>query len=57
MVLLSVNDTARARTYGPVESKGNIVYKFEDVDINIPVMMQNLDNPVPKVITMSLHIS
>uniref|UniRef100_A0A3Q2CDP0 Vitellogenin 3, phosvitinless n=1 Tax=Cyprinodon variegatus TaxID=28743 RepID=A0A3Q2CDP0_CYPVA len=52
LVLLSVNDTARARTYGPVESKGNIVYKFEDVDINIPVMMQNLDNPVPKAIEL-----
>lgn len=50
-----MNDTARAHTYGPMESKGNIICKFDDVDVNIPIMMQNLDDPLPKVITLALH--
>ncbi|XP_014900520.1 vitellogenin 3, phosvitinless isoform X1 [Poecilia latipinna] len=57
LVLLSVNDTHRARTYGPLEIKGNIVYKFEDVNINIPMMMQNLDNPVPKAMELIKRLS
>ena len=52
MVLLGVSDIARAITYGPLESKGNIVYKFADVDNNFPIMMQSLEDPVPKVITV-----
>ncbi|KAM4575550.1 vitellogenin 3, phosvitinless [Fundulus diaphanus] len=52
LILLSVSDLARASTYGPLESKGNIVYKFEDEDINIPILMQNLDDPVPKAIEL-----
>ncbi|XP_005800536.1 vitellogenin-like [Xiphophorus maculatus] len=57
LVLLSMNNTARGRTYGPIETKGNIIYKFEDVDINIPIMMQNLDNPVPKAIELIKRLS
>lgn len=50
MVLLGVTDTVRAITYGPVESKGNLVYKFNpNPAANIPILMQNLENPVPKV--------
>nr|ACI30219.1 vitellogenin C [Xenotoca eiseni] len=51
LVLLSVN-TASAISYGPMESKGDIVLKFEDVDINIPIIMQNLDDPAPKAIEL-----
>lgn len=54
MVLLSVSDTARAVTFGPMVSKGNLVYKFVNAEANVPIMMQNLDDPVPKVI-MLLH--
>lgn len=49
MVLLDVTDTASAVTYGPMESKGNLVHKFVDAEVNVPIMMQNLEEPVPKV--------
>lgn len=48
MVLLGVSDTARAITFGPMQSKGNLVYKFVRA-ANIPIIMENLDNPIPKV--------
>lgn len=50
MVLLSVTDTARAVTLGPMESKGNLIYKFVNAEANIPVMMENLEDPIPKVV-------
>lgn len=50
MVLLSVTDTVRAVVFGPMESKGNLVFKFVSAEVNIPIMMQNLEDPVPKVI-------
>lgn len=53
MVLLGVTDTARAVTCGPMESKGSLVYKFVNAQANIPIIMQNLDDPVPKVIMIS----
>lgn len=56
MVLLGVSDTARAVTFGPMESKGNLVYKFVNAEANVPIMMQNLDDPVPKVIIFPLCI-
>lgn len=49
MVLLSVADTERAVTFGPMESKGNLPYKFVSAQVNLPMMMQNLEDPVPKV--------
>ncbi|XP_047443415.1 vitellogenin 3, phosvitinless [Mugil cephalus] len=52
MVLLGVSDTARAITFGPMESKGNLVYKFVNAEANIPIVMQNLDNPVPKAVEL-----
>ncbi|XP_062279606.1 vitellogenin 3, phosvitinless isoform X2 [Scomber scombrus] len=48
MVLLSVSDTARAVMFGPMESKGNLIYKFVNAGANVPIMMQNLEDPVPK---------
>lgn len=50
MVLLGVTDTAKAVMFGPMESKGNLVYKFVSAEVNVPIMMQNLEDPVPKVI-------
>ncbi|XP_043985509.1 vitellogenin 3, phosvitinless [Gambusia affinis] len=57
LVLLSMNRTARGRTYGPLEKKGKIIYSFEDVDINIPTMMQKLDNPGPKATELIKRLS
>lgn len=50
MVLLNVTDTARSVMFGPMESRGSLVYKFASADVNIPIMMQNLEDPVSKVI-------
>uniref|UniRef100_UPI0037E9A8CE vitellogenin 3, phosvitinless n=1 Tax=Semicossyphus pulcher TaxID=241346 RepID=UPI0037E9A8CE len=52
MVLLGVSDTASALTFGPMESKGNLVYKFVDAETDVPIMMQNLEDPVPKAIEL-----
>ncbi|XP_070687869.1 vitellogenin 3, phosvitinless [Pempheris klunzingeri] len=52
MVLLSVSDTARAVTFGPMESKGNLVYKFVNAEVNMPIIMQNLQDPVPKAVEL-----
>nr|AVA30493.1 vitellogenin C [Scatophagus argus] len=57
MALLSVSDTARAVTFGPMESKGNLVYKFVNAEANVPIMMQNLDDPVPKAIELIKHLA
>lgn len=50
MVLLSVNDTVGAVEPGPMESKGNLVFMFTDAEINLPIVMQNLEDPITKVI-------
>lgn len=50
MALLGVSDTASAITPGPMENKGNLVYKFVSTKANVPIMMQNLADPIPKVI-------
>ncbi|XP_065812413.1 vitellogenin 3, phosvitinless [Labrus bergylta] len=52
MVLLGVSDTAEALTFGPLESKGSIVYKFVEAEADIPIMMHNLENPIPKAIEL-----
>ncbi|KAE8294103.1 Vitellogenin [Larimichthys crocea] len=57
MVLLGVSDTGRAVLYGPMESKGNLVYKFVNAEANVPIMMQNLENPVPKAIELVKHLA
>nr|ADD63988.1 vitellogenin C [Thunnus thynnus] len=57
MVLLGVSDTARAVTFGPMESKGNIIYKFVNAEANVPIMMQNLEDPVPKAIELIKHLA
>nr|XP_033476965.1 vitellogenin 3, phosvitinless [Epinephelus lanceolatus] len=57
IVLLGVSDTARAVTFGPMESKGNLVYKFVSSEVNVPIMMQSLEDPVPKAIELVKHLA
>ncbi|XP_075340505.1 vitellogenin 3, phosvitinless [Odontesthes bonariensis] len=52
MKLLAVSDMAGVVPYGTLESKGNIVYKFADVDNNFPIMIQSLEDPIPKAIEL-----
>lgn len=51
MALLGVSDTAGSVPPGPVVNRGNLVYKFVNAEANVPITMQNLADPVPKVIT------
>ncbi|XP_054458092.1 vitellogenin 3, phosvitinless [Anoplopoma fimbria] len=57
MVLLGVSDTVRDVTFGSMESKGNLVFKFVNAEGNVPIMMQNLDNPVPKAAELIKHLA
>ncbi|XP_044057060.1 vitellogenin 3, phosvitinless isoform X2 [Siniperca chuatsi] len=57
IVLLGVSDTAGAVTFGPMESKGNLVYKFVSAEANVPIIMQNLEDPVPKAIELIKHLA
>ncbi|KAI3368252.1 hypothetical protein L3Q82_007972 [Scortum barcoo] len=52
MVLLGMSDTARAVMFGPLESKGDLVYKFVNAEANFPIIMQNLEDPLPKAIEL-----
>lgn len=49
-MLVGVVDTARAVTFGTMESRGNLIYKFVNAEVDIPILMQNLQDPLPKVI-------
>ncbi|XP_024134082.1 vitellogenin 3, phosvitinless [Oryzias melastigma] len=49
LVLLGVYDTASTPTFGPMESKGNIIFKFANIHSNFPILMQNLEEPIPKI--------
>ena len=46
---MSMSNTTEALTSGAMEPKGNIVYKFVNNQANLPIMMQNLENPIPRV--------
>uniref|UniRef100_A0A668ABC6 Vitellogenin 3, phosvitinless n=1 Tax=Myripristis murdjan TaxID=586833 RepID=A0A668ABC6_9TELE len=52
IVLLGVTDTAGSIPVGTMESKGSLVYKFVEEQANIPLLMQNLDDPVPKAVEL-----
>ncbi|KAM4629403.1 vitellogenin 3, phosvitinless [Polymixia lowei] len=52
LVLLSVADSAVHPVVGPMESKGSLIYKFVDQQANIPIVMQDLEDPVSKVVEM-----
>uniref|UniRef100_A0A3P9LDY0 Vitellogenin n=1 Tax=Oryzias latipes TaxID=8090 RepID=A0A3P9LDY0_ORYLA len=49
LVLLGVSDTASTPTFGPMESKGDIIFKFANINYNFPILMQNLEDPIPKI--------
>ncbi|KAG7259865.1 hypothetical protein CRUP_005066 [Coryphaenoides rupestris] len=57
LLLLGVTDTATVLPLGPMLPKGNIVYKFVNNPANLPIMMQNLDNPIPKVVELVKHLA
>uniref|UniRef100_A0AAQ4P1C5 Vitellogenin 3, phosvitinless n=1 Tax=Gasterosteus aculeatus aculeatus TaxID=481459 RepID=A0AAQ4P1C5_GASAC len=57
MVLLSVNDTVGAVEPGPMESKGNLVFMFTDAEINLPIVMQNLEDPITKAAELIKHLA
>ncbi|XP_068563229.1 vitellogenin 3, phosvitinless [Cebidichthys violaceus] len=57
LVLLSVNDTARAVTFGSIQSRGNLVFKFVNAEANLPIIMQNLDDPVTKAAELIKHLA
>lgn len=52
MVLLSVNESLTPLTLGPMEMKGSLVYKFVNADAIFPIIMQNLNDPMPKVMRL-----
>lgn len=53
MVLLGVTEEKRELTLGPMESKGDLKFKFVDAGATFPMIMQNLDDPIPKVISLT----
>ncbi|KAM3620307.1 uncharacterized protein V6R79_021373 [Siganus canaliculatus] len=55
--LLSVTDAGRAVTYGPMVNKGSLVYKFVNAEASVPILMQNLGDPVPKAIELIKHLA
>uniref|UniRef100_A0AAQ6IDT2 Vitellogenin 3, phosvitinless n=1 Tax=Anabas testudineus TaxID=64144 RepID=A0AAQ6IDT2_ANATE len=55
--LLSVSDTAGNIAPGPMENKGNLVYKFVSAEANVPIMMQNLADPIPKAVELIKHLA
>uniref|UniRef100_A0A7N8XL44 Vitellogenin 3, phosvitinless n=1 Tax=Mastacembelus armatus TaxID=205130 RepID=A0A7N8XL44_9TELE len=57
LVLLDVSDTKSAITFEQMGSRGNIVYKFVGAHTNVPIMMQNLEDPVPKAIELIKHLA
>ncbi|XP_075944739.1 vitellogenin 3, phosvitinless isoform X1 [Anarhichas minor] len=57
LVLLSVNDTAKAATFGSMQSRGDLVFKFVNAEANVPIMMQNLDDPATKAAELIKHLA
>uniref|UniRef100_A0A8C4CXZ2 Vitellogenin domain-containing protein n=1 Tax=Denticeps clupeoides TaxID=299321 RepID=A0A8C4CXZ2_9TELE len=52
ITLLKVLDSEGTHTIGPVQSRGNIIYKFGNELKQIPIVMMNLENPVPKIVDL-----
>ncbi|XP_056131908.1 vitellogenin 3, phosvitinless [Lampris incognitus] len=52
LVLLSVTDINGVPSVGPLENKGSLVYKFASEEAIIPIVMENLQDPVPKIIEL-----
>lgn len=53
MVLLAVRESSGVSTFGPMESKGSLVYKFISSEASFPIIMQNLNDPMPKVMSLT----
>uniref|UniRef100_A0AAQ6AMA4 Vitellogenin domain-containing protein n=1 Tax=Amphiprion ocellaris TaxID=80972 RepID=A0AAQ6AMA4_AMPOC len=43
---------AEEATIGPMESRGDLVYKFINAEDKVPIMMQDLTDPVPKAMEL-----
>ncbi|XP_030582856.1 vitellogenin 3, phosvitinless isoform X2 [Archocentrus centrarchus] len=52
MVLTRLSEGSRAASAGPMENRGNLVYKFVNSDANIPLVMQDMADPKPKALRM-----
>uniref|UniRef100_A0A3Q2Y8B3 Vitellogenin 3, phosvitinless n=1 Tax=Hippocampus comes TaxID=109280 RepID=A0A3Q2Y8B3_HIPCM len=59
LLLLDVRDTPSpvTGTYGPMENRGNIVYKFVEVGPHLPIVMQSLDDAVSKAVELIKHLA
>uniref|UniRef100_A0A3Q3K2X2 Vitellogenin domain-containing protein n=1 Tax=Monopterus albus TaxID=43700 RepID=A0A3Q3K2X2_MONAL len=57
IALCNVSETASAIIFGPIGSRGNLVYKFVNAEANVPIMMQDLANPVPKAKELIKHLA
>ncbi|KAK0131503.1 Vitellogenin [Merluccius polli] len=57
LFFLGMTETAGAPTLGPMEPKGNIVYKFVHNQANLPILMQDLENPIPKLVELIKHLA
>ncbi|XP_062306996.1 vitellogenin 3, phosvitinless isoform X1 [Osmerus eperlanus] len=52
LVLLGVKDTGVAPSVVPMQNRGSLVYKFVNELAQIPILMKNLDKPIPKIVEM-----
>ncbi|KAJ8376432.1 hypothetical protein SKAU_G00070120 [Synaphobranchus kaupii] len=49
IVLVSVTDTVGNPVIGPLQNRGNLMYKFGNELNRIPFFLQKLDDPLPKI--------
>lgn len=49
LVLLGMTDEGRELTLGSMAFRGDLKYKFVDAGANFPMIMQNLNDSIPKV--------
>ncbi|XP_053723141.1 vitellogenin 3, phosvitinless [Synchiropus splendidus] len=52
LVLVGESDAAAALSAAPMESRGNIVFKFVEEGADVPLLMQDLQNPLHKAIEL-----
>ncbi|KAJ8408484.1 hypothetical protein AAFF_G00258980 [Aldrovandia affinis] len=49
IVLISVTDTVGNVVIGPLQNKGNLMYKFGNELNQIPLLLKKLDDPLAKI--------
>lgn len=49
MVLVGVTDKEKVLTMKPMENKGDLKFKFVQAGPTFPMIMENLNDPMPKV--------